>query len=238
MLSTDQRLDRELAMGPHGSTGSVQLHFSPHAFNGGTVLATAGGDFSTVASDTWLSEGFSIHTRDSPKCYKLAHKTVIGCSGFHGVCLTLTKIVKARLKMYKHSNDKALTTGAMAEMLSTILNSGRLPPYYAYNIIDGLDAEGEGAVYSSDPVGSYQRDSFKAGGSASTMLRPLLDNQVGFKNRQNVEHVSLSLDRATRLVKGIFISAAERDVCTGDALRVCIMTQEDIREEMVPLQED
>lgn len=37
---------------------------------------------------------------------------------------------------------------------------------------------GKGAVYSFDPVGSYQRDSYKAGGSASAMLQPLLDNQV------------------------------------------------------------
>lgn len=37
---------------------------------------------------------------------------------------------------------------------------------------------GKGAVYSFDPVGSYQRDTYKAGGSASAMLQPLLDNQV------------------------------------------------------------
>ncbi|KAL6030062.1 hypothetical protein STEG23_011461, partial [Scotinomys teguina] len=180
-----------------------------------TVLAIAGEDFSIVASDTRLSEGFSIHTRDSPKCYKLTDKTVIGCSGFHGDCLTLTKIIEARLKMYKHSNNKAMTTGAIAAMLSTILYSRRFFPYYVYNIIGGLDEEGKGAVYSFDPVGSYQRDSFKAGGSASAMLQPLLDNQVGFKNMQNVEHVPLSLDRAMKLVKDVFISAAERDVYTG-----------------------
>ena len=33
-------------------------------------------------------------------------------------------------------------------------------------------------MYSFDPVGSYQRDTYKAGGSASAMLQPLLDNQV------------------------------------------------------------
>ncbi|XP_059555760.1 proteasome subunit beta type-1 [Myotis yumanensis] len=228
---------RELAMEPRGA-GPVQLRFSPYAFNGGTVLAIAGEDFSIVASDTRLSEGFSIHTRDSPKCYKLTDKTVIGCSGFHGDCLTLTKIIEARLKMYKHSNNKAMTTGAIAAMLSTILYSRRFFPYYVYNIIGGLDEEGKGAVYSFDPVGSYQRDSFKAGGSASAMLQPLLDNQVGFKNMQNVEHVPLSLDRAMRLVKDVFISAAERDVYTGDALRICIVTKEGIREETVPLRKD
>ena len=36
-----------------------------------TVLAIAGEDFSVIASDTRLSQGFSIHTRDSPKTYKL-----------------------------------------------------------------------------------------------------------------------------------------------------------------------
>lgn len=46
-----------------------------------------------------------------------------------------------------------------------------------YACIHDCDA-GKGAVYSFDPVGSYQRDTYKAGGSASAMLQPLLDNQV------------------------------------------------------------
>lgn len=108
-----------------------------------TVLAIAGEDFCIVASDTRLSEGYAIHSRDSPKCYKLTERTVIGCSGFHGDCLTLTKIIEARLKMYKHSNNKTMTTGAIAAMLSTILYSRRFFPYYVYNIIGGLDEEGK-----------------------------------------------------------------------------------------------
>lgn len=55
---------------------------------------------------------------------------------------------------------------------------------------------------------------------------------------QNVDHVPLSLDKAMRLVKDVFISAAERDVYTGDALKICIVTKEGIREETVPLRKD
>ena len=55
---------------------------------------------------------------------------------------------------------------------------------------------------------------------------------------QNVEHVPLTLDRAMRLVKVVFISAAERDVYIRDALRICIVTKEGIREETVPLWKD
>ena len=36
-----------------------------------TVLGVSGADFAIIASDTRLSEGYSIHTRNSPKTYKL-----------------------------------------------------------------------------------------------------------------------------------------------------------------------
>jgi len=36
-----------------------------------TILAVAGDDFAVVASDTRLSEGFMIHSRDAPKTYRL-----------------------------------------------------------------------------------------------------------------------------------------------------------------------
>lgn len=143
---------------------------------------------------------------------------------------------------------------------------------------------GKGAVYSFDPVGSYQRDTYKAGGSASAMLQPLLDNQVhdthciliccchntctmfvsshdavfrhsvftadgvhsclsllpqiGFKNMEGVQHVPLTKDKAVQLVKDVFISAAERDVYTGDALRICVITKEGINEQTIALRKD
>lgn len=196
----------------------LPLCFSPCAFSGGTVLVIAGGDFSVVASDTWLSDGLLICTWDGPRYYKLADKTVPGCSGFHGDCLTLTKITEARLKTCKHSNNKTRTTGAVAAMLSTTLHSRPFFLYYVYYIIWELDEEGKGAVYDFDLVWFYHWDSFKAGGSANAMLQPLLDHQVGFKSRQNMDHVPLSLDRVTHLVKDVFTSVVERDGFTGDAL--------------------
>ena len=140
--------------------------------------------------------------------------------------------------MYKHSNNKMMTSGAIAAMLSTILYGRRFFPYYVYNIIGGLDEEGKGAIYSFDPVGSYQRDTYKAAGSGSAMLQPLLDNQIGFKNQEGVQHVPLTLDEAIQLVKDVFISAAERDCYTGDALRISVVTKEGIKEDTVPLRKD
>jgi len=71
-----------------------------------------------------------------------------------------------------------MSTVAAAQMLSTMLYNKRFFPYYVSNVLAGLDAGGNGVIYSYDPVGHMQKDSFHAGGSAGPLLQPLLDNQV------------------------------------------------------------
>lgn len=55
---------------------------------------------------------------------------------------------------------------------------------------------------------------------------------------EGVQHVPLTQEKAVQLVKDVFISAAERDVYTGDALRICIVTKEGIKEQTMPLRKD
>lgn len=63
-------------------------------------------------------------------------------------------------------------------MLSTMLYYKRFFPYYTWNLLAGLDAEGKGAIYSYDPVGSYERETYRAEGSSASLLQSFLDNQV------------------------------------------------------------
>jgi len=215
-----------------------QHHFSPYSWNGGTVLAVSGDDFALIASDTRLSEGFSIHSRDIPKTYNLTDGVVLGSCGFHGDVLTLTKVLGARLKMYEHEHHKKMSCKATAAMLSTILYYRRFFPYYTYNILAGLDDEGKGCIFSFDPVGSYEREQYRAGGSASSLLQPLLDNQIGGLNQEGWKDEPLSLEKAIALVKDVFISAAERDIYTGDGILINIVTKDGVRQESFPLRRD
>ena len=72
--------------------------------------------------------------------------------------------------------------------------------YYTYNILGGIDEDGKGCIFSFDPVGSYEREFFRAAGTANTLLQPLLDNQLGYKN-QNTERVPMAKEKAINLVK-------------------------------------
>ncbi|XP_057303985.1 proteasome subunit beta type-1-B-like [Hydractinia symbiolongicarpus] len=216
----------------------LQHRFNPYSFHGGTVLAIAGEDYAVIASDTRLSEGFHIHTRDKPKTYHLTDTTILGSCGFHGDVLTLVKNVQVRLKMYEHEHYKTMSCTSIAQMLSTMLYYKRFFPYYTYNIIAGLDKDGKGAVYSYDPVGSYEREVYRATGSSSSMLQSFLDNQIGQKNLKEKSNEPLSKERCVELIKDIFISAAERDIETGDGVHISIITKDGVENQTFPLRRD
>lgn len=54
-------------------------------------------------------------------------------------------------------------------------------------------------MYSFDPVGSYERETYRAGGSASSMLQPLLDNQVSSSSCSIKLTIMLVSSNVTRL---------------------------------------
>ena len=151
--------------------------------NGGSIIGVAGENFAVIASDKRLSEGYSILSRNSPHLYQLQPNCVIGSVGFHGDCLTFTKTLEIRLKMFEHEHNKKASTPAVAQLISTMLYNRRFFPYYVNTIVAGLNNEGQGAIYSYDPVGSYEREVYRAAGSSSALLQPLLDSLLGMKNQ-------------------------------------------------------
>lgn len=118
---------------------------------------------------------------------------------------------------------------SIARMIQTLLYGRRFFPYYVYNILGGIDtSDGSGAVYSFDPVGSYERETCRAAGAAQSLVQPFLDNQIYFKNQVPPAGRSwpnhLPLKDVLQLVIDSFTSATERHIEVGDGLEmyVCV----------------
>jgi len=220
------------------SAGPMKRDFQPYADNGGTTVAVAGNDFSLIASDTRLSSGFSIYTRDQSKLFKLTNTSILGSTGCWCDILTFVKVITARLTMYEQDHNKVISTPAAAQLISNMLYYKRFFPYYISNILIGLDNDGKGVIYSYDPVGHCERNVYRAGGSSAALIQPLLDNQIGIKNQENVLKKDLSIDQAKKIVKDVFISAAERDIYCGDAIVMKVVTKDGITEERFDLRRD
>lgn len=151
--------------------------------------------------------------------------------------------------MYRYRHGKPISVHACAKRLSTILYQKRFFPYYTHAILGGLDEEGKGAVYSYDPVGSYEREQCRAGGAAASLIMPFLDNQVNFKNQhvpgsgvghdlQERPRVALARPDVETLVKDAFDGAVERHIEVGDFLQMMVVTSQGIEEIILPLKKD
>ncbi|KIM52734.1 hypothetical protein SCLCIDRAFT_1223477 [Scleroderma citrinum Foug A] len=201
--------------------------FNPYTENGGTILAIAGADFSVVAGDTRQSEGFNIQTRYAPKVFRLTDRAVLAVNGFAADGNMFVKKVKQRLEWYRHAHAKDMPLRSIARMIQTMLYGRRFFPYYVYNILGGIEEDGTGAVYSFDPVGSYERETCRAAGPAQSLVQPFLDNQIYFKNQLpapgTVHPAHLPLEVVLAIVIDSFTSATERHIEVGDGLEIYII---------------
>ncbi|CAE6511463.1 unnamed protein product [Rhizoctonia solani] len=179
------------------SATAIERSFNPYTENGGTILAIAGQDFAVIAGDTRQTTGYSIQTRYAPKVFRLTDKAVLAVNGFAADGNMFVKKVKQRLE--------------------------RFFPYYVYNILSGIEEDGTGAVYSFDPVGSYERTACRAAGAAQSLVQPFLDNQVYFKNQQGAHPAYLPLPHVLGLVTDSFTGATERHIEVGDGLEIYVI---------------
>ncbi|ORY79918.1 20s proteasome in complex with Spirolactacystin [Protomyces lactucae-debilis] len=217
--------------------------FNPYTDNGGSTLAIAGQDFAVIAGDTRHTAGYSINTRYAQRAFNIGDNVVVSVVGYMADGLTLIKRLQQRLEWYHHQHNKPLSVQAAARLIQTMLYGKRFFPYYVHTIVAGLDEKGVGAVYSFDPVGSYEREQCRAAGAAASLMMPFLDNQVNLKNQYDEQGqpkaaTPLPLDKVLSLCRDAFTSATERHIETGDGLEFAIITKDGVRWENAPLKLD
>lgn len=231
--------------------------FDRYTDNGGSTLGITGGDFAILAGDTRSTSGYNINSRYAPKLYRIGGndetgegaRIVLSLVGFAADGVALQERLNAIVKMYKYQHGKDMSVKACAQRLATILYSKRFFPYYVQAILGGLDEDGKGALYSYDPVGSYEREQCRAAGAAASLIMPFLDNQVNFKNQylpgsgeglnlQSKPPTPLPRHEVEQLVRDAFTSATERHIEVGDGLQVMTITKDGIEEHLYPLKRD
>lgn len=210
-----------------------------------------------MAGDTRSTSGYNINTRYEPKLFKIGGDgpknegatIVLSVVGFAADGHALKERLDTVAKMYKYQHGKPISVAACAQRLSHILYDKRFFPFYVHAILGGLDENGVGALYSYDPVGSYEREQCRAAGAASSLIMPFLDNQVNFKNQyipgsgeghalQQRMPEPLPRHEVEEIVQDAFTSAVERHIEVGDGLQMFVITSNGIEEIYKDLKKD
>ena len=183
-------------------------------------IAIAGADFVMAATDTRISSGYSILKRDHSKTTQLTSTCVITSAGMVADVETLHKNLVFDVKKYKMQNKgREPTVESLAARLSNFLYGRRFMPYYAFNLLCGLDKDGAGAVFGYDAVGSYDKLTYGVQGSGVSLGAPILDNQFVGHNFL-VKVLPKDCQETENTAKDIINSIAERDIYTGDGVEV------------------
>jgi 20S proteasome subunit beta 6 len=143
---------------------------------------------------------------------------VVASAGMQADRAALHKLLHTRHVTYQFDHRKPMSCDAVAQLLSNTLYYKRFFPFYTFNLCAGLDAEGRGAIYTYDAIGSYERVGYGCQGSGKELVQPVLDNQLRAASPLVLPSAqwlsSLPLETAVDLVKGAFVSAGERDIYT------------------------
>ncbi|CDO63061.1 proteasome subunit beta type-1, putative [Plasmodium reichenowi] len=209
----------------------------PYIDNGGTVIGLTGKDYVILAADTRLSLSYSIYTRFCPKISKLTDKCIIGSSGMQSDIKTLHSLLQKKIQLFVLEHSHYPDIHVIARLLCVILYSRRFFPYYAFNILAGVDENNKGVLYNYDSVGSYCEATHSCVGSGSQLILPILDNRVEQKN-QLIKNTNFNLGDDINFVKDAITSATERDIYTGDKTLIYVIDKMGINVNTLDLKQD
>lgn len=221
-------------------TAPFSHDWSPYAENGGTVAAVAGKGFVIVAGDTRLNSNNAIVDRnDTSKICAITPKTLLASTGMQADRLQLQEQLKYKIEWYAFNNGgKVPSTFALSQLVSTILYSGRSFPLLTFNLIAGLDENGDGVCFSFDIVGSTEPRNYGVTGSSQTFMEPLMDCLIRRSNMVGQAPKDMTKDEALHLLKNAFTAAGERDIYTGDSVKFHILTADGLTVDTLPLRLD
>ncbi len=180
-----------------------------------------------LAADTQASLDHMVETLNIKKILPITDRIAITTAGSVGDVQMLARLLEAEARYYQFSWGRTLTTRAMANLLSNLLNENKWFPYMVQIIIGGYVDEPE--LANLDPLGGLVFDKYTATGSGSPFAIAILED--GYKEDMSIEEARELALRAVR-------TAGKRDVYTGERkVQVMTITKDGMKEEFVKFNE-
>ncbi|MDD1721729.1 MAG: archaeal proteasome endopeptidase complex subunit beta [Euryarchaeota archaeon] len=190
-------------------------------YKGTTTIGIVCEDGVVLASESRVTMGNFISSKEGKKIYQIDDLVGMTIAGGVGDAQNLVRTITVEAKLYKMRRGKPMTVGAIATLLSNILNSNRYYPYFVQLMIGGVD-ENADSLYSLDAVGGQIEERLAtAQGSGSPIAFGVIEDR--YQERMPIKE---GVDLAIRAL----LSAIKRDAASGNEMHVVTITKEGFAE--------
>lgn len=203
-------------MGEELAIGEEQLEY----LKGTTTVGLTCSDGVILATDTQATAGYEVASKRAKKLYKITDRIGATVAGSVGDTQALIRMVRAEARYYRRKEGIPISVSAAAKLTSNMFQSARLFPYLAILIMAGVDESGP-SIYLLSLDGSLIEETKVATGSGSPVAYGLLESE---------HEENMPVEETLPLAVEALSSAIERDIATGNEIRVATITEEGYEE--------
>ncbi|MDT7969441.1 MAG: proteasome subunit beta [Vulcanisaeta sp.] len=192
----------------------------------GTAVGVRASDGVVLAAEKRVAYGFTMFSRSGKKVFKVNDNIGIASIGILADMQVLTKIAKAYMSLYALDTKTRPSIRSAAKLLSYVLFSNRILPYFVEVLVGGVDDEGS-HLFIMDSLGSLIEDDYAAVGTGTKLAIAILES--GYRQGMSIKEAR---DLAIRAIN----QSISRDPVSGDGIDILTITGNGTTEETIPLQ--
>ncbi len=186
---------------------------------GTTTVGIIAKDGVVLATESKATIGNLISDKHVKKIIQIDEHIAITTAGSVGDVQVIGRFLASEAKMYRVERRRKIPVGALATLLSNVLNSNRFFPYLGQFILAGYDTQPK--LYELDPIGGMIEKKYSATGSGSPIAYGILED--GYQEDMNVED---GIKLTIRAIK----AASERDAFSGGNINLAVITKKGFQE--------
>ncbi|MFP3492371.1 MAG: proteasome subunit beta, partial [Vulcanisaeta sp.] len=150
----------------------------------GTAVGVRASDGVVLAAEKRVAYGFTMFSRSGKKVFKVNDNIGIASIGILADMQVLTKIAKAYMSLYALDTKTRPSIRSAAKLLSYVLFSNRILPYFVEVLVGGVDDEGS-HLFIMDSLGSLIEDDYAAVGTGTKLAIAILES--GYRQGMSIK---------------------------------------------------
>ncbi|MHA1143950.1 MAG: proteasome subunit beta [Candidatus Helarchaeota archaeon] len=188
---------------------------------GATTVGVVCKDGIVLGAEKKVHFGGRILSKTGKKVFKISDSVGIACAGLVSDFQVVQGLLKAYNNLFTLDHDRKISVKSLVKLMSGIMYSRRIFPYFTDTLVAGFDHEGA-HLFSIDLVGAIIDDVYAAIGTGSQVAIGVLEED--YKE-------DMTIDEGKQLVLKAIRSAIERDPLSGNGIDLIMISAKGVSEE-------